>query len=363
MKKTLALVLALAMVLSFAAMASAAVTVGGNLRVWYGDSDNGTSKVSSIKFDRLALDVNADLGDNSGLITEVQFRNILTNASTGTVTGTVGSDGTSVTGTSTNSTDIRVDLAYWYKKNLFMDGGTLMVGAFDGQVPFKNGYSNVLINGGLGDALKIGNSVGVVYQINQPTYAFGVGVVNGKTNVDRDSTYTAAQEDEGFDWSARFDYLPAAGLKIGVGYANVFEKFANATAQSGKIMDNRWIVDASYKNLDVTPFSGMVEYAKVSPDSGSVLTDDAAAIYGELGYTFGSAVAYVGRGIGLDDKNVYGTIITSTLFGGSSAPLINNYTVVGLNYGLTKSTFLQGEYVDVSGSDSRSFGLRLRVNF
>lgn len=325
MKKGLVLVLALAMVLSVVSIASAATTtVGGQLRVWYLNTDNekatsGSQEDDTFKFDRVAIDVKTAYDDGSSLFVQFQGRNI----------DKSGGD----------NVDFFVDQAFWTKP--ILDGGKLMIGAFDGQVPFKNGYSNVIISGGLGDGLKIGNSVGVAYQYNQDLFGFGLAVVNAELGKAKNPVFGDSVDDEGYAWSTRFDYKPIAGLKAGIGYADLNEND-----------ETRLVVDASYKNLDVTPISGMVEYAKVEEDNA----DDLDAYYVEVGYTFGKAVVYAGYG----DGDIYGKKITSSQ--GTFKINDDNYTVAGLIYQVGDNAFLQGEYTRTD-SDNDGFGLRLRVNF
>jgi hypothetical protein len=345
MKKSLVLVLALAMVFSVAIVASAATTtIGGNVRVWYVNTDstnkatNISSKDNTFVFDRVALDLKSDLGDGENLFTEIQGRTINKGI--------------------TSETHFFVDQAYWSKANCLVDGGTLMVGAFDGQpIPFKNGYSDVILSGGLGDGLKIGNAVGVVYQYNQDLFGFGLAVVNANTGFTKNAAETSTVDGAGYAWSARFDYKPMAGLKAGVGYLALQDVDAT-TNQNAVSEQTRIVVDASYKNMEVTPFRGMVEYAKVNFDDSA--KDDPDAWYGEVGYAFGKAVAYLGYG----DGDIYGNngVVKSAQTTSSFYIMDDNYTVVGLTYALSGSTFLQGEYAK-SGSDNDGFGLRLRVNF
>jgi hypothetical protein len=338
MKKSLVLVLALAMVFSVAIVASAATTtIGGNVRVWYLNTDNGTSKDNTFNFDRVALDLTTDLGDGASLFTEIQGR--------------------SVNKGITSETHFFVDKAYYTQKNLLLDGSKLMVGAFDG-MPFKNGFGTPILSCGLGDGLKIGQAVGVDYEVNQDLYGFGVAVVNANTGFAKNAPETSTTDGAGYAWTTRFDYKPMAGLKIGAGYLALQDVDADATQATASkdaiVAQKRMVVDASYKNLEVTPFSGLIEWGKVDPDDAD--SDD--AIYGDVEYTFADAkaTAYISYG----DGDIYGKYIKSGM--GTFAIKDDNYTCAGLVYALSGNAFLQGEYAK-SGSDNDGFGLRLRVNF
>jgi hypothetical protein len=334
MKKILVLCLSAALVLSIAAASLAATTtMSGNVRVWYLNTDNNGTKDNTFIFDRLAVDLKADLGNDASLFSEIQGRTINKAAS--------------------NETHFFVDQAFWTQKNLFATDDALMVGAFDGQVPFKNGYSNVIINGGIGDALKIGNSIGVAYQVNQDYFGFGLAVVNANLGYVKNVSSTDTAE---FAWSTRFDFKPVSGLKIGVGYAALKDVTAVTGSSDAQSSQNRMVVDAAYKNLKVTPFSCMVEYGKVDTENESLgLNND--GYYAEIGYTFNKTVAYIGSGSG----DLFGPNIKSQQCS-STFKITEDYTVMGLIYTLSDNTYLQGEYA-ISGSDNSGIGLRLRVNF
>jgi hypothetical protein len=344
MKKALVLVLALAMVFSVAIVASAATTtISGNARIWYLNTDSNDKLENTFKFDRLALDVNSDLGDGASLFAEIQGRN--------------------VNKTKNTETQFFVDKAYFAQKDLLVEGSTFMVGAFDGDMPFKNGYSNVILSGGIGDGIKIGQCVGAIYKYNTDLFGFGVGVCNANTGFAKN---VSDENIAGYSWSTRFEFKPVAGLTIGAGYAswNDVEKNQDLVVSGSTITwpsddstipnQIRYVVDASYKNLDVSPVSGKVEWGKVDYKSDS--TEDVDAYYGEVGYTFGSAVAYVGYGNG----DIYGNVIKSGM--GTFSINDDHYTVAGLLYSLTGNIILQGEYA-TTDSDNNGYGIRLRVNF
>jgi hypothetical protein len=336
MKKALVLVLALAMVLSVAIVASAATTtVNGNIRMWYLNTDNNDNLDNTFKFDRFALDVKSDLGDGASLFAEIQGRNTKKTKNT--------------------ETQFFVDKAYFAQKDLLLEGSTFMVGAFDGDLPFKNGYSNVMLSGGIGDGIKIGQAVGVIYKYNTDLFNVGVGVCNANTGFAKniDNTYMA-----GYSWSTRFELTPIAGVNVGVGYASWNDVVRKAADSNDSTIPNqtRYVVDASYKNLDVIPISGKVEWGKV--DYKSDITEDRDGYYAELGYTFADskAVAYVGHGNG----DIYGNVIGSGM--GTFAINDDHYTAAGVKYALTGNIDLQGEYATVD-SDNYGYGIRLKVSF
>jgi hypothetical protein len=336
MKKALVLVLALVMVFSVAVVASAATTtIGGNVRVWYLNTDNDLNgKDNTFNFDRVALDIKTDLGDGASLFTEIQGRN--------------------VTKKQGKENEFFVDKAYFAQKDLLVEGSTLMVGAFDGDLPFKNGYSNVILSGGIGDGIKIGQCVGAIYQYNSDLFNWGVGVCNANTGFAKN---VSGDIQAGYSWSTRFEYKPVAGLTVGAGYASWNDVVNTGSAVETPVSNQiRYVVDASYKNLDVVPVSGKVEWGKIDFKDDSV--DDLDAYYGEVGYTFGKAVAYVGYGNG----DIYGD--TNGIMSGMGTFKINDdhYTVAGVAYSLTGNVILQGEYTTVD-SDNYGYGIRLRVNF
>jgi hypothetical protein len=358
MKKFLVLALALVLLVSIASMSFAAtVTVDGNLRLWYGYVKNEATDVSetSFRFDRLALDVNAAFDQNSGLVSEVQFRDV-----------NIGKD-TAAT-SSKNGADLRVDLAYYFLKNALINGDTFMAGVFDGQVPYKNGYGYPLISSGIGDATKMSISTGVVYQITKPLWSIGAAVVNASQNTaqnDADNT-SATSSNEGYAWSSRVNFTPFAGFKTGVGYAYVLDAAGTTTADA--MWSHRVIADISYSNPAVCPISGMIEWSQIS-DKDKIKTDDSvSAIYGELGYTVGKAVIYAGRAVSLSDTNFFNYYDQNNGFVGyDSVKQTNNYTVFGVKYTVTPNTFLQGEAVTIDKSASFKnaewLGLRYMVTF
>jgi hypothetical protein len=363
MKKSLVLVLALAMVFSVAIVASAATTtVGGNVRVWYLNTDSNSSKDNTFNFDRLELTTTTNINENAVLFTDFQGR---------TTNKTV-----------TAESHFFVDQAYYTQKNLLVDGGNLMVGAFDGNpLPFKNGFGTPILSCGLGDGLKTGQAVGAAYAYSNDKFGVGVGIVNANTGFTKNA---AGTDDQGYTYTSRFEYKPFAGLKAGVAYANITGldtaavadsyvvaqkagtdsnnvpyaagdviKVAGTAAKDG-VDQTRLVIDVSYQNLQVTPFSGLIEWGRVDPDKGDA--DD--AIYADVEYTFADAkaTAYLSYG----DGDIYGKYIKSGM--GTFAIKDDNYTCVGLKYALNGNTFLQGEYAK-SGKDNDGFGIRLRVNF
>lgn len=362
MKKLLILVLTVLFILIAATVSSAAtVTISGNARFWFeGASTTNTdptksANVQGFAFDRLALNANVDFGNNTGLKNQIQFRQI---KDTVDVSNSIG------------NADIRVE-SYYYKKGVFMATDEIDIGAFGLNVylPFKNGSGSALINGGLGDGLKIGQTLGVIYTINSDVWDLGIGIGNAKQGFVADGAGT-----DGLDYSVRFNIKPIAGVKIGAGYEVVGMTTAfPSTGYSynmANYYDTRWIVDASY---NVAPFGALVEYASVnSTVAGNTTMNAFSGMYGELSYTAGPGKVYVGRTFGDNDYNSKG------LFGGringylpclSSYNTNCNYTVIGGAYTISGGPTLGVEYVRVddnaaAGTSGRNvFGVRCLINF
>jgi hypothetical protein len=114
MKKMLSLILSLVLMLSFVSISYAAVTIGGNLRLWYQTADDETvstnSDISTFRFDRLNLTIKADISETSGIDGTIGFFQIGKNSST--------------------NVDIRVLNAYFYQRALFADDDELDFGYF-----------------------------------------------------------------------------------------------------------------------------------------------------------------------------------------------------------------------------------------
>jgi len=377
LKKLLILVLAIVLVLSVVTFASAAVTIGGNFRAWWQTQQTSTQYTNEFKFDRVGINVNADNGNGVGFISNIEFRQIRLDkdASTGSTSNGI-----------SNGPDIRVDVAQFYKKNLFATGDQLSVGEFD-PAPFKNGYSNVMTVGGLGDGLKMGNYFGAAYYYNQPTFAFAFSVMNATggtaTNMNPYAT-GAVGESAGYNYSLRVDFMPITGLKAGFGYEKVNNESTNPVViAANENYNTNWIVDASYMNKDV-PYSGLIEYASVSPTVSGLSQDTLTGIYVEGGYKIGTMTLIAARGINLTSTTAssarYGnnimTCLGSTLFASGDGKsglftINNNYTVLGLIVPVGNNTFVQGDYVTVDDSNvcpanlkgESAFGVRLRINF
>jgi len=396
----LSLLLSLVLVALVASMSFAAVTVGGSLRIWYvneaasvdgmGAGSAGSGDISTFKLDRFCLDVNDDFTPTTGLKSEIQLRTI--------------SKETSSTG---QALDIRLDVGYLYFKNQLVAGDEFDAGVFD-QNPFKNTYTNVAFNGGLGDALRTSNIIGVTYGINNPLYDFTVAVFDSHLGwADDDPTFTSSSSgttgsssSEGLDYSLRVEAKPLSGLVVGGGYAYIVDG-AYAASSGGYTStshlgdnglnspnqnnDNQWIIDASYNSNDF-PLAGKIEYASVTPERNGVTYDALTGIYAEGDLTISKGlIAYVGRAVnttsasaadvaaGLQSifaityRNLNDLVSSCTPY-----KINNNYNVVGLAYNLNPSTLLNLEYVMVDdGSDyagnaissERDFGLRVYTKF
>jgi hypothetical protein len=379
LKRLLSLVLSLVLLVSVASMSFAAVTLtGGQIRLWNENvTDNGNHlNLSTFFFDRLNLDFKADFGDNTGVLAEARLANL-------------GNGSTPATATT------RADYAYYYHKNLFTNGDEFDFGAFD-PMPFKNGFGNALLNGGFGDMLKLNTDLGVMYSITDPVYTIAFGISDAAQNAPNNPAMwnnNTIVSPQGYNYSFRFNYLPIAGLKVGLGYEHVVT-FADARAADGGSIpgsalndaannyDNRMIVDASYNNKDV-PYVGMIEYAQINPTRSGTSYDALNGVYAEGGYKMGAFLVYVGRAMDITSStasgasynlgSIFAAINGNCFAGGTSVFTIeNNYNVIGLNYALSSTTALQAEYVAVdngTGANGKTidgqsaFGLRLLVNF
>jgi len=349
------------MLLAIASYAMAAVTIGGAVRFFLqseqtGYMNNGKNTIDNygkpeyqndFKFDRIDLKIKADDGKGWGIDTLTQLRFVRT--------------GTEA------AVDIRNDGAFIYKNNLFTQGDSLRMGAFD-PFPFKNGYGNASIQAGLGDTMKMAIATGAYYQLYQPTWGFAFGVCNGQYNAVANAAPGPNDVSIGYGYALRVDFMPITGLKAGFGYEMV--PTANMSLTSNGVAyvypkdgssyyDTRAVIDCSYKDLKSTPFSGMVEYGVCTPTVGGTTYDQLSGMYVEGAYTFGSNVTlFAGRGIDLTSStancapyhnNIWGMSNNSVLTGSGGGginlfSLDNDYTVVGVTYPVGTNVAIQGEY-------------------
>lgn len=326
MKKLLILALAATFLLSLAATASAAISVRGELRLWWESVQNDylqynsssgryssqSTDKNSLIFDRLAVRVKADYSQESGIDSMFSLRTLRSNTD--------------------NASDayIRTDIAYYYQKNLLTKGDIFRAGILDAEFPFHNGYYNHQTLRGFSDSLRIGQAVGMAYYIEKPVWGFGMGIANAKTGYKQNDW----NMDEDYTWSSRVNYMPLKGLKAGVGYAH--EKASN-----------NLVVDVSYENPTV-PLSGRIEYASATPTDASLTgsTDPLTGIFAEAGYDIRKNTrVYAGRAEATstsNNRNIFVVHKPALAVGACNAG--NNYSFIGLERKLSNNIQLNVEY-------------------
>jgi hypothetical protein len=343
MKKFLSLVLGITLVLSMATFATAAVTVGGELRTWYQMSQSNNNYLNTFNLDRINLTIDADLSETGGFKDEFQFNGVKKDSS------------------------FCVDYGYYYQKDVLLKGDELDFGVlgYANALPFKNGYGNGKWVAGLGDGLKVGPTAGARYWIRKSSYDLGVGVGNANTLYSSTtSTTTTSTITDGLDYSLRTDYLPIKGLKVGMGYEHVA-----TAANPSETYNNILIVDSSF---NPAPWGYLVEYVNFDPTISGVNGDTLNAYYVEGVYKVGAFQPYLARAVninGTSTNNVIALMKKSSPTTGSTAlsNVGNNYTMLGCDYSLNPHITLTGEYVRVDdydgNTDQWSLGFRLRATF
>jgi hypothetical protein len=342
MKKTLSLVLALILMMSFVSISNAAVTVGGNLRVWYqttsdeNDTTNADSKDSdTFRFDRLALTFASELSAVDGFKGELQIRQPRNDHKDSNSFGT----------------DIRVDNAYYYQKAMFFEGDEMDIGYIQ-QLPFKGGYNAIVLESLANTIIKDTNSVGIKYS-NKISSQFDIALalLNSKNQYNKDdSNY------EGFDYGVRMNYAPISGLKIGLAYVDDVTNDDN--------YKTAYVVDATYTN---GPFGAFVEYVSASTTASGKTTDLDPATYVELSYKVADPLTlYVGStaGLGTDAKSLNKGFSYKFTDADSDFTALDNWMLFGCKYQLAPNTALQAEYVSVDGDKTQNVtAVRMIVSF
>lgn len=346
MKRLLSLLLSLVLLASFASLSFAAVTVGGNLRVWYqatSDETDTTNKSSdTFRFDRLALTFASELSAVDGFKGEVQLRQPRNDANSGTSTS------------AKFGTDIRVDNAYYYQKGMFFEDDEMDIGYIQ-QLPFKGAYNAIVLESLANAVIKDSNSTGIKYSNKiTPQFDFALAVLSAKNQYNKDDTTY-----DGYDYGIRFNYAPISQLKIGMGYVK--------DIGSGKdTYKTIYAVDATY---NAGPFGAYAEYLSGTSTSTGTDTDLDAATYLELSYkVMDPLTLYVGGTSGLDSTkatsfgNAFGYKFTDA---DSDFQAKNNWMVIGAKYQLAPNTALQAEYVSVDNdnADQTAAAVRLMVSF
>ena len=304
MKKLLVLILALAMVVSTAAVSMAAVGIGGNLRVRFENTEDD----NYFSFDRLALSIGGDLSANNGFKSELQVRDV------------------------DKAFDLRLDHAYYYQKNLFTTD-ELHVGF----LPIDwHADKSVTIKGSLAGEIKPGNSLGLKYGIKAGAYsitAYAVNAANG--NKGRDTNEIKAQT-TGYDLGLRGTISPIDGLTLGLG---VVQDVKDEDADNS---DLDLVVDAVYSWRDLGLYA---EYVSVEETLNGKAGESNSGFYLEGNYALTDKLsAYVGMTsaedlVGKDQDRI----------------------VAGAKYQIAPATALQGEVVNCD--DENNITLRLRVDF
>jgi hypothetical protein len=343
LKRLLSLLLSLVLLVSFASLSFAAVTVGGNLRVWYqntsdeNDTTSATATPSSkdsqdsngFRFDRLALTFASELSAVDGFKGEVQFRQTR----------------------SKNENDIRVDNAYYYQKGMFFENDEMDIGYIQ-QLPFKGSYNAIVFEDLANAIIKDTNSVGIKYSNKiTPQFDFSLALLNAKNQYSK-SDYTY----EGFDYGVRMNYAVIPQLKIGLAYVDDVTDSDN--------YKTAYLVDATY---DIGSFRAYVEYVSSTITAAGKDTDLDPATYLELSYKVNDPLSlYIGgtSGLGTDKKSFNKTFPFKFTDADADFQALDNWMVVGAKYQLAPSTALQAEYVSVDGDkDQTAAAVRLMVSF
>ncbi len=343
MKRLLSLVLSLVLLVSVVSMSFAAVTVGGNLRVWYqsykDETNTANENIVGFTFDRLALTFASELSAVDGFKGEVQFRKPKNDADVAS-TSTTGKYGT----------DIRVDNAYYYQKAFLLPTDEFDIGYIKA-IPFNNGAYNVITLDTIANTLdKDTNSVGVKYAAAFGPFDFAVALVSANNQF-------ATSNDGGTDYGVRVNYAVIPGLKIGAGY--LYDKSASAQ----DTYNTSTVFDVTYA---IGRLGTFVEYASYKPTTNSVDGDALNGVYGEINFKVADPLTvYVAREISLsDDGNLITSKISYTDASGKKNSTLDNWTTVGAKYMMAPNTYLQGEFVSIDGSQTKQIAaVRCQVSF
>lgn len=341
MKRFLSLVLVLVLLVSVVSMSFAAVTVGGNLRVWYqGYKNEGNAAneyVSGFTFDRLALTFASELSAVDGFKGEVQFRKPYNDAAAGSAT------------TAKQGVDIRIDNAYYYQKAFFLPTDEFDLGYIK-NVPFNNGAYSVITLDTIANTLdKNTNSVGIKYAAAFGAFDFAAALVNGNDQ-------SGLSNDIGMDYGFRVNYAIIPSLKIGAGY--LYDKTA-----ADDNYNVSTVVDATYS---IGAFGTFVEYTNYTPTTAGKDGDTLNGIYGEVNCKVADPLTvYVAREISLsEDGNIITKKLSYTDAAGNKDAALDNWTTIGAKYLMAPNTYLQGELVSIDGSQTKQIvAVRCQVNF
>ncbi len=373
MKKLLSLVLVGVMILTMASFAFAGtITWGGNLRVWYFDVMGPNDSMTTFQFDRVALTFKDAFSDHDGVSAEFQWRNYAGNdTATSGISYEDDDDSDSVTEddkwTAKNSgtKQARLDSGYYYYDGLLGKGDELQIGALS-KLPFRLGLSKNanFLDTGLGSKLKIGNCVGISYEMDADRYTVGLGIGNGNQKDITNDEY----DYEGYIYSLRLDagknfFGLVPGLRLGAGY----NRQANDTAKkyNGDNYRTNEVMDLAYvTNL----FWASVERASSTLTTAGVDGDAAKGTYVEAGVNVGKCKIWAGRMMNDDEDNPI-TLATykDTLSPDHLISGIYDGNIIGATVPILTSSELQFQYIwgdDYKGADTgKEIDLRLQVKF
>jgi hypothetical protein len=361
-KKFLVLALAAVLVLSIVSVASAGtISWTGDLREWYYSvhSDVTGKSLNTFAFDRVELQFVDAFNDKEGLSALFQWRNYASNDTSYSLS----SDGKKVTSSGTKQA--RLDSGFYYRKGLFSKYDEIDIGALD-KTPFRLGLSKNcnFVDTGLGSKLKIGNSTGVRYEIDDPKYTVGVGLVNANMKDVNDTL----DDIEGFAYSVRLDagkdfFGMVPGLRLGYGY-NRLPNSRKATDTQPASSDNyttNEVVDIAY--VQKLYWASWEHARQVETKVGK---DDptATADYVEAGVNIGKHKVWVGRLLAGD--TVLKGVAYKDNVGGSVIKDVNQGTIIAGIYAFPNKISLQGQYIrpdKVNGESASEFDLRFRYDF
>ncbi len=349
-KKFLVLALAAVLLLSIVSVASAGtISWTGDLREWFYSAHSdvgGTSKsLNTFAFDRVELQFVDAFNDKEGLSALFQWRNY---------------------GSNTASLDARLDSGFYYRKGLFSKYDEIDIGALD-KTPFRLGLSKNcnFVDTGLGSKLKIGNSTGVRYEIDDPKYTVGVGLVNANMKDINDTVDSA----KGFAYSVRLDagkdfFGMVPGLRLGFGHNRLPDKL---TTTSDDNYTTNEVFDVAYvQKLYWASWEHARQVATVAGNDNPTATAD----YVEAGMNIGKHKVWVGRLLA-GDTVLSGVAYKDTLADskgstGSVISGVNQGTIIAGIYAFPNKISLQGQYIrpdKVNGESASEFDLRFRYDF
>ncbi len=350
MKRLLSLVLSLVLLVSLASMSFAAVTVGGNLRVWYqsykNEANTTNEEITGFTFDRLALTFASELSAVDGFKGEIQFRQPRNDTSTG-----------STYAAPKYGVDIRIDNAYYYQKAALLPADEFDIGYIKA-VPFNNGAYNVITLDTIANSLdKNTNSVGVKYADTIGALDFALALVSANNQY-------AYSNDGGMDYGLRVNYAVLPSLKLGAGY--LYDKgLTGKKATTDDSYTTSSVIDVTY---NIGPFGTFIEYVSSKSTTNSVDGKTLKGIYGEVNYKIANPLTvYVAHEISMSDEkdgNLVTSYVTYTDAANNKDSSLDNWTTVGAKYMMAPNTYLQGEFVSINGSQTKQIAaIRCQVNF